>query len=91
MVDEELIREQFPDSVDLEDIQAALRTLQRLGVFKLFIHANKMRVVDSFEHASDEDLAHRLRDMRLENKTLIALNLLFTTPPQKELDNAYES
>jgi hypothetical protein len=42
MVDEKLIRERYPDTVDLEDVAAAFRTLQRLKVFELFIHANKL-------------------------------------------------
>lgn len=88
MVDEKLIRERYPVALDREEIERAFQTLQRFGVFDLFIHANKMRVVDSFEQGTDEDLACKMRDMRLENKTLTSLNMLFATPPQRTTANA---
>lgn len=88
MVDEELIRERYKETLDLEEIERAFQTLQRYGVFDLFIHANKMRIVDSFEQGTDEDLAQKMRVMRLENKTLTSLSVLFKTPPQRTFTDA---
>lgn len=81
MVDEQLIRQRWSGD-DLETIEHCFQTLNRHKVFELFVHANKQRLVDSFENSEDLALAQQIKDMRQENRVLTALMSLF--PPQKE-------
>lgn len=79
MADEKTIRDNYSGE-DLTAIIDCIQTLNRYGVFTLFVEEGKRRITDSFENSEEAVLARQIREMRQDNRVFVTLASLF--PPQ---------
>ena len=75
MVDEELMRAQYP-SLTFNGIVDALKLLADLGVWQLQVEHNTRRLCEGFNNVDSEELAKQILQVQQTNRNLLALHEL---------------